>query len=101
MEAALGLLLTVAAAAPPSTAAEGVTSAEPTEAAEAAAESLFRTSIPAGFENLSAPQTSLIDVYFLGQQADVAMGPSRRARSRLPIRRPWSRGCRRSPSPGW
>ena len=36
-------------------------------------EGLFRTSIPAGFEDLSAPQTSLVDVYFLGQHVDVAM----------------------------
>ncbi len=36
-------------------------------------EPLFRTSIPAGFENLSAPQTSLIDVFFLGKQVDIAM----------------------------
>jgi outer membrane usher protein FimD/PapC len=34
---------------------------------------LFRTSIPAGFEDLSAPQTSLVDVFFLGQHVDVAM----------------------------
>jgi hypothetical protein len=36
-------------------------------------EGLFRTSIPAGFEDLSAPQTSLVDVYFLDQHVDVAM----------------------------
>ena len=36
-------------------------------------EDLFRTSIPAGFEDLSAPQTSLVDVFFLGQHVDVAM----------------------------
>lgn len=41
--------------------------------AEEPDEGLFRTSIPAGFEDLSAPQTSLVDVYFLGQQVDVAM----------------------------
>jgi hypothetical protein len=40
---------------------------------EAADEALFRTSIPAGFEELSAPQTSLVDVFFLGQRVDVAM----------------------------
>ncbi|MGH6921167.1 MAG: TcfC E-set like domain-containing protein [Geminicoccaceae bacterium] len=41
--------------------------------AEQGPEPLFRTSIPAGFENLSAPQTALVDVYFLGKQVDVAM----------------------------
>ncbi|MGH6906158.1 MAG: hypothetical protein ACREIR_25845, partial [Geminicoccaceae bacterium] len=41
--------------------------------AEGPDEGLFRTSIPAGFEDLSAPQTSLVDVFFLGQHADVAM----------------------------
>ena len=40
---------------------------------EAADGGLFRTSIPAGFEELSAPQTSLVDVFFLGQHVDVAM----------------------------
>mgnify|MGYP003404254494 CR=1 FL=1 len=34
--------------------------------AEEPDEGLFRTSIPAGFEDLSAPQTSLVDVFFLG-----------------------------------
>ncbi|MGH6900492.1 MAG: TcfC E-set like domain-containing protein [Geminicoccaceae bacterium] len=41
--------------------------------AEEPDEGLFRTSIPAGFEDLSAPQTSLVDVFFLGQRVDVAM----------------------------
>ena len=49
--------------------------AEPMAGAAAAEadEPLFRTSIPAGFENLSAPQTSLVDVFFLGQHVDVAL----------------------------
>jgi outer membrane usher protein FimD/PapC len=42
-------------------------------AAAAPDEGLVRTSIPAGFEDLSAPQTSLVDVFFLGQHVDVAM----------------------------
>jgi hypothetical protein len=42
-------------------------------AAAEPATGLFRTSIPAGFEDLSAPQTSLVDVFFLGQHVDVAM----------------------------
>jgi hypothetical protein len=45
----------------------------PGASAEEPDESLFRTSIPAGFEDLSAPQTSLVDVFFLGQHVDVAM----------------------------
>jgi Mat/Ecp fimbriae outer membrane usher protein len=45
----------------------------PGAAAEEPDEELFRTSIPAGFEDLSAPQTSLVDVFFLGQRVDVAM----------------------------
>ena len=47
--------------------------ATPGAAAEEPGKSLFRTSIPAGFEDLSAPQTSLVDVFFLGQHVDVAM----------------------------
>ena len=47
--------------------------AAPCAGAEQDPEAIFRTSIPAGFENLSAPQTSLVDVFFLGRQVDVAM----------------------------
>jgi Mat/Ecp fimbriae outer membrane usher protein len=49
----------------------GLAAAAPAPAA--GAEPLLRTSIPAGFENLSAPQSALVDVYFLGKQVDVAM----------------------------